>query len=110
MERLLRPVDTTVKGQRVKISGIGNSFVALQLNPMLKNCDSSQREVAGMKKSDVICSECGAGFRRIELCSQTGERGEYRCPVCNSSLEVFDGSKLIVYRLTIQPCTRATRD
>jgi hypothetical protein len=63
-----------------------------------------------MKMSDVICSECGAGFRRLELWSQPGEKGEYRCPACNRSLEVFDGSKLIAYRLTVEPCTRATRD
>jgi hypothetical protein len=63
-----------------------------------------------MKKSDVICSECGAGFRRLELCSQPGEKGEYRCPVCNCPLEAFDGSKLVAYRLTIEPCTRAMRD
>ena len=37
-----------------------------------------------------------AGFRRLELSSQPGEKGEYRCPVCDNSLEVFDGSKLVV--------------
>jgi len=63
-----------------------------------------------MKKTDVVCSECGAGFRRLELSSSPGERGEYRCPACDASLEVFDGSKLIAYRLTIEPCTRAMRD
>ncbi|MCP3440743.1 hypothetical protein NLM33_24475 [Bradyrhizobium sp. CCGUVB1N3] len=63
-----------------------------------------------MKKSDVVCPECGAGFRRLELSSRPGEIGEYRCPVCDSSLEVFDGSKLVAYRLTIEPCTRAMRD
>jgi hypothetical protein len=63
-----------------------------------------------MKKSDVTCSECGAGFRRIELWSQPGEKGEYRCPGCDCSLKVFDGTKLIVYRLTIEPCTRSIRD
>jgi hypothetical protein len=34
----------------------------------------------------------------------SSSEGEYRCP------EVFDGSKLIAYRLTIEPCTRAMRD
>ncbi len=33
-----------------------------------------------MRKSDVICSCCGAGFRRLELSSQPGKKGEYRCP------------------------------
>lgn len=63
-----------------------------------------------MKKSDVICSDCGAGFRRLELSSQPGEKGEYRCPICAHSLEVFDGARLVAYRLTIEPCTRAMRD
>ncbi|MTV16221.1 hypothetical protein FDV58_09835 [Bradyrhizobium elkanii] len=60
-----------------------------------------------MKKTDVTCSNCGAGFRRIELWSKPGDKGEYHCPVCDSALEVFDGTKLIAYRLTIQPSTRA---
>jgi hypothetical protein len=63
-----------------------------------------------MIKTDVICSECGAGFRRLELWSQPGQKGEYRCPSCDNPLEVFDGSKLIAYRLTIEPCTRAVRN
>jgi len=69
-----------------------------------------QREELSMRKGDVTCSECGAGFRRLELWSEPGEKGEYRCPVCHSPLEVFDGSKLIAYRLTIEPSVRAMRD
>jgi predicted Zn finger-like uncharacterized protein len=45
-----------------------------------------------MKKSDLTCPECGAGYRRIELASEPGRRGEYRCLVCDHVLEVFDGS------------------
>ncbi|TWB93217.1 hypothetical protein FBZ93_111256 [Bradyrhizobium macuxiense] len=56
-----------------------------------------------MTKTDVTCPRCGAGFRRLELWSQPGAKGEYRCPVCETTLETFDGSKLIAYRLTIQP-------
>ena len=56
-----------------------------------------------MKTSDVTCSECGAGFDRLELWSQPGKKGEYRCPRCDSPLERFDGSKLIAYRLSIEP-------
>ncbi|MGY4475978.1 hypothetical protein [Bradyrhizobium sp. USDA 3364] len=56
-----------------------------------------------MKKTDVTCPCCGAGFRRLELWSEPGSNGEYRCPVCETALEVFDGSMLIAYRLTIQP-------
>jgi ssDNA-binding Zn-finger/Zn-ribbon topoisomerase 1 len=56
-----------------------------------------------MKKSDVTCPDCSAGFRRIELSSQEGEPGEYRCPICDELLEVFDGSTEVAYRLTVAP-------
>jgi hypothetical protein len=56
-----------------------------------------------MKRGDVICNKCNAGFRRIELSSRRGTVGEYRCPVCNQILETFDGSVEIAYRLTIAP-------
>ncbi|QOZ37942.1 hypothetical protein XH92_17575 [Bradyrhizobium sp. CCBAU 53421] len=58
-----------------------------------------------MKKSDVSCPKCGAGFRRIELSSRPGTKGDYRCPVCNTVLEVFDGNSLVAVRLTVQPVT-----
>jgi DNA-directed RNA polymerase subunit RPC12/RpoP len=63
-----------------------------------------------MKQNDVICSDCGAGFRRLELSSRQGQKGEYRCPACNNPIEVFDGTRLIAYRLTIEPSIRAIRD
>lgn len=56
-----------------------------------------------MKKGDVICPECGAGFRRIELRSRHGTAGEFRCPLCDQVLEVFDGSNEVAYRLTVAP-------
>jgi transposase-like protein len=56
-----------------------------------------------MKKSDVICPECRAGYRRIELVSKKGTKGEFRCLLCNHVLEVFDGSTEIALRLTVQP-------
>jgi predicted Zn finger-like uncharacterized protein len=56
-----------------------------------------------MKKSDVICPECSAGYRRIELTSKPGAKGEFRCLVCNHLLEVFDGTKDVALRLTVQP-------
>jgi predicted Zn finger-like uncharacterized protein len=40
-----------------------------------------------MKKSDVVCPECGAGFRRLELTSLPSTDGEYRCPACSKVLE-----------------------
>jgi hypothetical protein len=56
-----------------------------------------------MRKNDVTCRECGAGFRRIELTSEPSVEGQYRCPACDTVLETFDGQKLVAYRLTIQP-------
>ena len=56
-----------------------------------------------MKKSDVICPKCNAGYRRIELVSGSGTKGEFHCLVCNRVLEVFDGSSEIALRLTVQP-------
>jgi transposase-like protein len=56
-----------------------------------------------MRKGDLICPECKAGIRRIELNSQQGHAGEFRCPLCDCTLEVSDGSKAILYRLTVAP-------
>jgi C4-type Zn-finger protein len=56
-----------------------------------------------MMKNDAICPGCSAGFRRIELLTQRGVEGEYRCPICDQLLEAFDGSTEIAYRLTITP-------
>ncbi|GAC1344065.1 MAG: hypothetical protein NVSMB20_19770 [Bradyrhizobium sp.] len=56
-----------------------------------------------MKKGDITCPECNAGYRRIELSTRTGTRGEYRCLLCNHVLEVFDGATEVAIRLTVQP-------
>jgi predicted Zn finger-like uncharacterized protein len=56
-----------------------------------------------MKIVGVTCPKCRAGFRRIELSSLPGTRGEYHCPVCQQNLETFDGSTVVAYRLTIRP-------
>ena len=56
-----------------------------------------------MKKSDVICPDCSAGYRRIELVSKKGTRGEFRCLMCNHLLETFDDSTQVALRLTVQP-------
>jgi hypothetical protein len=56
-----------------------------------------------MRKSDVICPKCGAGYRRVELISKKGSRGEFRCLWCGHLLEVFDGLTEVVIRLTVQP-------
>jgi transposase-like protein len=56
-----------------------------------------------MKKSDVTCPNCHAGYRRIELTSRSGTKGEFRCLLCDQVLETFDGSSDIAIRLTVQP-------
>jgi uncharacterized protein (UPF0212 family) len=56
-----------------------------------------------MEANEITCRGCGAGLRRLELKSVQGERGEYRCPACDTLLETFDGSHLVAYRLTVQP-------
>jgi transposase-like protein len=64
-----------------------------------------EREVLpspSMRKSDVTCPKCKAGYRRIELMTGPGTRGEYRCLTCNHVLEVFDGSTEVALRLTVQ--------
>jgi uncharacterized Zn-finger protein len=63
-----------------------------------------------MKKGDVTCPECGAGFRRLELASLPGEQGEYHCPSCDAVLERFDGkAAFVAYRLTVQPVAKAVQ-
>ena len=60
-----------------------------------------------MKKSDVMCPTCHAGFQRIELTSVKGPSGTFRCPICGRPIETLDGSKVVAYRLTVAPLTEA---
>jgi transposase-like protein len=45
-----------------------------------------------MRKSDITCPECKAGYRRIDLISKKAAKSAFRCLWCNHLLEVFDGS------------------
>jgi predicted Zn finger-like uncharacterized protein len=56
-----------------------------------------------MRKSDVTCPECQAGYRRIELQSKPVTLGEFRCLTCDHLLETFDGTANVALRLTVQP-------
>jgi hypothetical protein len=56
-----------------------------------------------MKKSDITCPRCHAGYQRVELVSKAGTEGEFRCLLCDQVLEVFDGSTDVAIRLTVQP-------
>ena len=60
-----------------------------------------------MKRGDVTCLNCGAAFRRLETTSPHGIVGEYRCFVCGSVLEEFDGSAFVTYLFKIHPPSRA---
>jgi hypothetical protein len=55
-----------------------------------------------MRKSDVTCPKCHAGYRRIEPATRPGKRGEFRCRVCDHLL-IFDGSREVALRLTVVP-------
>ena len=68
----------------------------------LESCAWARHKV-GMKKSDLMCPTCNAGYRRIELTSRPGVKGEYRCMFCDEILEKFDGSTDVAIRLTVQP-------
>jgi hypothetical protein len=80
-------------------------FVRLNC-PWLEN-DVPSAQIPLMWKSDIICPECGAGYRRIELASVKGAKGEYRCLTFNQLLEVFDGTFEVLIRLTVPPVKAA---
>ena len=63
----------------------------------LESCVPTRHNV-GMKKSDLTCPTCHAGYRRIELTSRPGAKGEYRCMFCDQVLERFDGSTDVAIR------------
>ena len=56
-----------------------------------------------MRKSDLTCPKCHAGYRRVELVSRKATKGEFRCLLCGHVLEVFDGETAVAIRLTVQP-------
>jgi len=62
-----------------------------------------------MIKSDITCPQCYAGYRRIELITVKGTKGEFRCLHCGNVLEVFDGSTKVAIRLTVQPVKRSDK-
>jgi hypothetical protein len=61
------------------------------------------RRARTMWKSDIICPECGAGYRRIVISSSKGVKGEYRCLTCDHVLEVFEGGFEVLIRLRVPP-------
>ena len=56
-----------------------------------------------MIKSDIMCPQCKAGYRRIELKSKPWVVGEFRCLTCGEVLETFDGTANVAFRLMVQP-------
>ena len=71
--------------------------------PPLDELRARDGSFPAMKKSDVTCPKCKAGYRRIELVSEKGTKGEFHCLICSHLLETFDGSTEVALRLTIQP-------
>jgi hypothetical protein len=63
-----------------------------------------------MRKGDVQCPHCGAGYRKIEISSMKGEAAEYRCQICNSPLETLSGQNYVAYRLTVPPQRMLSED
>ncbi len=57
-----------------------------------------------MRQTDVACTKCGAGLRRLELVSLPNQGDEFRCQICGEVLEVFGSAEVFVaYRLTVPP-------
>ena len=46
---------------------------------------------------------CGAGYRRAEPVSQTGEMEQFHGEVCGQILETLEAPKKVAYRLTVMP-------
>ncbi|WP_461356745.1 hypothetical protein [Bradyrhizobium sp. USDA 4454] len=51
----------------------------------------------------MTCPHCQAGYRRIELTSNGGVGGEFRCHGVPPYDELMDGSTDVAFRLTVQP-------
>jgi hypothetical protein len=43
----------------------------------------------------------------MELTSIKGQAGEFRCPLCETLIEAWDGETEVAYRLTIQPSLKS---
>jgi transposase-like protein len=56
-----------------------------------------------MKKADIQCPNCSAGYRRIELASKKSKPGFFSCALCKQPLERLDGASEVAYRLTVVP-------
>jgi hypothetical protein len=101
---LLAPFVSVVLRTRTKFHhGFFRAFARAAMAPSCLGTVVTSGHNRIMKKGDVICPQCNAGFRRIELASRSGHAGEFRCPLCDEVLEVFDGSSEIVYRITVAP-------
>jgi hypothetical protein len=57
-----------------------------------------------MKKTNITCPGCGAGFARIELNAKpSAPQGAYHCPACGQMLEQLPESNFVGYRMTVSP-------
>jgi hypothetical protein len=65
------------------LSKVRRSGVMQALNRHVDGCSRRARIIIGESASwraigDVTCPDCRAGYRRIELMTRTGTRGEFR--------------------------------
>ena len=92
-------------GGRNNDAGLRTATSGWKASPVLGIilCQDPQANDPRMKKSDLTCPVCHAGYRRIELTSQRGAKGEFCCLLCSEVLETFDGSTDVAIRLTVQP-------
>jgi hypothetical protein len=100
----------------VKAAAVCHSAAAFSLGVAGPDCSPGMLELwnrdgsfAGMRSSDIICPECTAGYRRIEVASGNRTTGEYRCQLCDHVLEVFDTANEVAIRLTVQPSKHRKR-
>jgi transposase-like protein len=86
-----------------KIRAVSSRGVLMRIAVLAVGTMRAECYLLDMRKSDVTCPACKAGYRRIEVNSGKPTTGEYRCLLCDHVLEVFDGSTEVAIRLTVQP-------
>jgi hypothetical protein len=65
--------------------------------------EGRRRDKVFRARRRTFAGQESAGYRRIEIASVKGAKGEYRCQVCGYLLEIFDGTFEVLIRLTVPP-------
>jgi DNA-directed RNA polymerase subunit RPC12/RpoP len=95
-------VGMTREPPRNKINDLGRCEGRRRLAAYLASL-AQHGKFEDMRSSDIICPNCKAGYRRLEIASGRPIKGEYRCLLCDRVLETLDGSTEVAIRLTVQP-------